>query len=111
MTGIRDDVLFQPEQNTDVLVAELFEVEMGDPVGVGEEVDAAILPFLTVRVAIENGRPCRKAMMPAAPLMRRGAWSGRCGTRARPGWRRSPHPGCGVPVRLLLLLLAPAYPL
>jgi hypothetical protein len=46
MVGIRDDVLFQPEQNTDVLVAELCEVEMGDPVGVGEEVDFGDLAVL-----------------------------------------------------------------
>jgi hypothetical protein len=46
MIGIRDDVLVQPEQNTDVLVAELCEVEMGDPVGVGEEVDFGDLAVL-----------------------------------------------------------------
>jgi hypothetical protein len=111
MIGIRDDVLFRPEQNTDVLVAELCEIEMGDPVGVGEEVDFGDLAVLTVRAAIENGLPCRKATMPAAPLMR--AWRMvrlvRDQSRAWLATVTAPR-DVGFRFALLLLLLAAAYP-
>jgi hypothetical protein len=52
-----------------VLLAKLCEVEWARRSGSARKSISAILPFLTVMAAIENGRPWRKLTIPAAPLM------------------------------------------
>lgn len=51
------------------LVLENGQVDLGEPLGVGEDVHLDDLPPLTVTAPTENGRPSRSVTSPAAPLI------------------------------------------